>query len=249
MHSVTMTTMMNGKYLGYFGHSEIGPSHVKNNINNQDAWCIKHFDWGQVIVVSDGVGSKSFSEFGSKAVCQAAIKLAHFWYENMNYQPEVLLNKFHEYWIDALENRNPNQCSCTSLWVIHCHGLIFMAQLGDGLLSFINPQGEVGFLIDNFNEISFSNQTFALQEKHHEKQWNWKLSSAEEFHSFLLMTDGISDDLLQEQKTSFVKGVIEHYSLLGEEQAEEEIKGWLKSWPVPNHQDDKTIACIYTVKD
>jgi len=241
--------MMSGKYLACFGHSEIGPSHVKNNMNNQDAWCIKYFDWGEVIVVSDGVGSKSQSEFGSKAVCRAAIKLSHYWHENINYQAERLLEKFHEYWIDALEERDPSECSCTSLWVIHCHDLIFMAQLGDGLLSFISPQSEVGFLIDDFNETSFSNQTFALQEKHYEYQWNWKVSSAQDFTSFLLMTDGISDDLLQEQKASFVKGVVEHYSIMAEEQAKKEIMGWLKSWPVPNHQDDKTIACIYTLKD
>ncbi len=240
---------MSGKYLGCFGHSEIGPSHITNNVNNQDAWCIEYFDWGNVIVVSDGVGSKSQSEFGSLAVCQAAIKLAHFWYENKNYQANILLEKFHKYWIAALEGRDPNQCCCTSLWVIHCHGLIFMAQLGDGLLSFISPQDEVGFLIDDFNEESFSNQTYALQEKHYENQWKWNLSSEQDFTSFLLMTDGISDDLLEEQKVSFVKGVVERYSTMAKEKAIEEIKVWLNSWPVPNHQDDKTIACIFTVKD
>jgi len=240
---------MSGKYLACFGHSEIGPSHVKKNVNNQDAWCVEYFDWGEVIVVSDGVGSKSQSEFGSQAACQAAIKLAHFWHENLNFQAEILLEKFHEYWLDALEGREPNQCSCTSLWVIHCHDLIFMAQLGDGLLSFISPQNEVGFLIDGYNDESFSNQTLAIQEKHCVNQWNWKVSSAQDFTSFLLMTDGVSDDLLPEQKVSFVKGVVEHYSTMGKEQAKKEIMGWLKSWPVPNHQDDKTIACIYTVKD
>jgi len=241
--------MMSGKYRSYFGHSEIGPSHVENNTNNQDAWSIKHFDCGEVIVVSDGVGSKPQSEFGSEAVCLAAINLSSFWKKNVNCSAVTLLKKFHEYWIDALEEKEPNQCSSTSLLVIRCYDLIFMAQLGDGLLSFINSQGDVDFLADDFNEESFSNQTYALQKSHHESQWNWKMGNAKDFTSFLLMTDGISDDLLQEQKASFVKGVVDHYSTMPDEEAKKEIMGWLKSWPVPNHQDDKTIACMYSVKD
>jgi len=242
-----MTT--NGKYLGCFGHSEIGPSHIKNNINNQDSWCVKQFEWGEVLAVSDGVGSKAQSEFGSQAACEAVINLAIFWHENSSYQAELLLEKFHEYWIDGLEGRDPNKCSCTSLWVIHCHGRIFMAQLGDGLLSFMNSKNDIGFLNEHFNEASFSNQTCALQKTHIESQWKWKLESAQEYSAFLLMTDGISDDLLEEQKSLFVKGVIEHYSVMEKELAIEEIKAWLNTWPVPNHQDDKTIACIYTRKD
>ena len=214
---------MSGKYLGYFGHSEIGPSHIKNNTNNQDAWCIKYFDWGEVIAISDGVGSKLQSEFGSQAACQAAIELAVFWHENPGYQTEKLLENFHEYWINALENRDPNQCNCTSLWVIRCHEEILMAQLGDGLLSFINSRDKVDFLIDNFNETSFSNQTCALQKIHDENQWTWKLDKVQAYRSFVLMTDGISDDLLEQQKNSFVKSIVEHYSSMTQDQSKEEI--------------------------
>ncbi len=54
-----------------FGASVLGPSHITEGLPNQDAWMSFHHTWGDGIVVSDGVGSKPFSNFGSDAGCLA----------------------------------------------------------------------------------------------------------------------------------------------------------------------------------
>jgi hypothetical protein len=54
-----------------FGASVRGLSHIAEGLPNQDAWAKFHHVWGDGIVVSDGVGSKPFSSFGSHAACLA----------------------------------------------------------------------------------------------------------------------------------------------------------------------------------
>lgn len=241
--------MTNGRYLGSFGCSEIGPAHIKNNTNNQDSWRIEYFSWGEVIAVSDGVGSKSLSELGSEAACNAAIQLAVYWNENPRYQAERLAEKFHEYWVSELNEETLEQCSCTALYVIRCGDKVLMAQLGDGLLSYITKAGDVGFLKKCIDDDNFSNQTSALQRSHSEISWVYRIDDADQYQAFLLMTDGISDDLLEGNEADFVKGVVDHYTHINKAQACSEIMQWLKCWPVPKHQDDKTIACIHTLKE
>ena len=53
------------------GISVKGPLHVKEKIPNQDSFlCFKSFGF-TLLVISDGLGSKKYSDFGSKMVCLA----------------------------------------------------------------------------------------------------------------------------------------------------------------------------------
>ena len=59
-----------------WGASVIGPLHVKAGIPNQDSWMARRYKWGNVVVVSDGLGSKAHSDHGSKAACLAVFEAA-----------------------------------------------------------------------------------------------------------------------------------------------------------------------------
>ena len=48
-----------------FGASVIGPGHAASRLPNQDAWLAFHHIRADGIVVSDGLGSKPLSDFGS----------------------------------------------------------------------------------------------------------------------------------------------------------------------------------------
>ena len=63
----------------------------------------------------------------------------------------------------------------------------------------------------------------------------------------ILMTDGISDDLLHEQLEAFFEVIYEQQK----KRSKRRMKLWLRSeleqWATPMHGDDKTIACIFRV--
>src|SRR5689334_11547465 len=69
---MTTTTMWKS-----FGASVVGPSHIATGKPNQDAWASFHHAWGEGVVVSDGLGSKALSDFGSDAACRAVVRAAH----------------------------------------------------------------------------------------------------------------------------------------------------------------------------
>ena len=46
-----------------FGYSEIGPLHKKRQLPNQDAFCRYTYSWGELIALSDGLGSHALSQF------------------------------------------------------------------------------------------------------------------------------------------------------------------------------------------
>ena len=64
-----------------FGASVPGPGHVRMRMPNQDSFLVATHTWGDVAVVSDGVGSCANAECGSDAACQAVVCTAGKWIE------------------------------------------------------------------------------------------------------------------------------------------------------------------------
>jgi len=229
-----------------WGQTEIGPLHIKSGGPNQDAWLTRHFDWGDIIVVSDGLGSKSLSDKGSQAACAAVIAMAEYWYNFPEITPEKLLSYLHKSWLLKIKGMEINECACTCLFVIRLYEEVFAAQLGDGLLAIYKETPEsIKQLSMPYVEGHFSNQTEALQEKFLLKDWQYQRLKSDDMDAFLLCTDGISDDLDSAHIDGFVKDVYQYYRLKEHKVISEELTAWLKNWPVPKHSDDKTIACLY----
>jgi len=229
-----------------WGQTEIGPLHIKLGTPNQDSWLTKHFYWGDVIVVSDGLGSKTLSEQGSQAACSAVINMAEHWFNFPETTPERLLSYLHECWLFKIKGMDVNECACTCLFVIRLFDKVFIAQLGDGLLAMYKERPEsIKQLSMPYSEGNFSNQTEAFKSEFSLKDWQYQTFEVEDVDAFLLCTDGISDDLEPVNLGDFVKDIYQYYRFKEQKSISEELTAWLKNWPVPKHSDDKTIACLF----
>lgn len=233
-----------------FGASEIGPAHIRTGKPNQDSWAAFHHSGCDVLVVSDGMGSKDFSEFGSamackavdQAVCMAMLKNGT---ASLN-EPSLrsnFLDAIRDAWLDGIVPLTPQNASATCLFAFRAgDGNVWIGMLGDGLAAAVLNDGSAKLLQD-VKDDSFSNMTNSLSER--TKASDWKIAGFPEklCKAVLLCTDGIADDLVDPD--GFVKGAVQAFCGLPIITASSETADMLVDWPTPKHSDDKTMACLF----
>lgn len=230
-----------------FGASVRGPSHLAEGLPNQDAWMPFHHVWGDGIVVSDGVGSKPFSNFGSDAACLAVAcaALACRVKADMPNAPidrDFLYEKIKTNWLSIIGPLEPRDCSATCLFAVRIgDGLIHFGMLGDGLAAALRVDGSVLSLSED-KAHGFSNVTTALSPNVSPKDWQHFSLPEEECIAVLLCTDGVADDL--DDVEGFVTGFFNGYRSLAALSASRHAREMLEKWPTPKHSDDKTLACL-----
>ena len=228
-----------------WGASVTGPGHAMNGIPNQDAWSVEHYSWGDVLVVSDGLGSCLHAEEGSQAACDAVKKAADFCFHNRKMESPDMPALIQILWRILIFPLPPEECSATCLFVIReKKGMAILGMLGDGLLAAVKSEGNVDLLSANKDE-SFSNFTSSLSSANPECDWKIVRSPESAYRGFLLCTDGIADDLLPDSVEAFVNASISYYRNCPKEALTDNLQHWLNDWPVPGHLDDKTIACLF----
>ena len=117
-----------------------------------------------------------------------------------------------------------------------------MGLLGDGCAAAVKQDGTVKSLTDD-KTAGFSNMTNALTPATSEDQWSLLEVPESECEAIVLCTDGVSDDL--EDIDGFVAGFVAAHRGLGPSDGiSSGAARCSKSWPVPKHSDDKTIACL-----
>jgi serine/threonine protein phosphatase PrpC len=226
-----------------FGVSVIGPGHVSAGKPNQDAWAAFHCALGDGIVVSDGLGSKPFSDFGSRAACHAVVNALHGFGKKAKIDCSILSDQIKIEWTSLLVPLNPIDCAATCLFAIRMNsGMIIMGMLGDGLVAVVRSDGSV-MSLTNGDSVGFSNITVALSSDVTGVDWRWISLQDEECRSILLCTDGVADDL--SDATGFVKEFCEAHRGLSSISAARCTREMLEKWPTPKHSDDKTIACLF----
>jgi serine/threonine protein phosphatase PrpC len=226
-----------------FGASVIGPGHVAAGMPNQDAWAFFHRIWGDGIVVSDGLGSKLLSDFGSRAACLAVARAVHGCSGKPNMDRAVLSDQIKCKWLSLLAPLSPRDCAATCLFAFRMNdGVIRMGMLGDGLAAALKADGSVATLSDNKSE-GFSNITAALSTDVTEKDWRWLSIPEDDCQSIVLCTDGVADDL--SDATGFIKEFCDAHRGLSSVSAARRAREALEKWPTPRHTDDKTIACLF----
>jgi len=232
-----------------WGVSEIGPSHVINKLPNQDSWAYKQYIWGEVIVISDGIGSHKHSDIGSKMVCESVIEATKIFVSNtINFNTEKIEDYFrliHAIWMVKLQGCSPNVSSATCLLSVRYKDEILISQLGDGLIiatSDVNSK-----VLNDIKDDSFSNITSSMTTKYSFKEWKYEVIDANKYNAIILTTDGISDDLVKGSEEKFANSIYKTYQKCDPRKRYFEVKHWLKNWPTPKHTDDKTIACLMKV--
>lgn len=225
-----------------FGASVRGPGHVASGTPNQDAWVSFHHTWGDGIVVSDGLGSRQFSEFGSEFACRAVVSTARACLDNPMIDRHALLESIKANWLSLVAPLEPGDFAATCLFAFRLgDGVIHLGMLGDGLAAVVKADGTVVQLADDKSQ-GFSNITTALSTHVTAKDWQYLSLSEKECAAVLLCTDGVADDL--DDIDGFVKGFIAAYQDLAMVAANRHTREMLENWPTPKHSDDKTLACL-----
>ncbi len=230
------------------GASVRGPGHIAEGLPNQDAWMSFHHAWGDGVVVSDGVGSKPFSNFGSDAAC-LAVGCAALAYRikadtsHVETNRDFLFERIQHHWLSNIRPLEPRDCSATCLFALRFgDGLIHLGMLGDGLIAALKSDSSVASLSED-KGYGFSNITTALSPNVSPNEWRYFSLPEEECIAVLLCTDGVADDL--DDVDGFVSGFIEAHCSMAEISANRRTREMLEKWPTPKHSDDKTIACLF----
>ena len=203
---------------------------------NQDYYLSREFDDGYLIVVSDGMGSKKLSHYGSKAICEAVYEVISEYSSDIDKMDfsEILSLSYKE-WKKKVEEHGITNCYATLLVVVVTDNKIKAARLGDGFLG-IYLNDEVICLFDK-KEDYFANETDCLRELFDEDKLEIIELDYDIFYGALCCTDGI--ELRTEDLQSFSKEFIEWYAQTDEYEIKKHVESWLKQWP---GADDKTLA-------
>lgn len=225
-----------------FGASVRGPGNIAIGKPNQDAWASFHHAWGDGIVISDGLGSKPFSDFGSDAACLAVACATHACRDKSKTNHLFLSNRIKTNWLSLIVPLEPHDCAATCLFAIRLgDGAIRLGMLGDGLAAAVKADGSIVSLSEDKSQF-FSNITMALSPDTSAEDWRHLSLPESECAAVLLCTDGVADDL--DNVDGFVKSFIEAHRDLAAVSANRHVREMLEGWPTPKHSDDKTIACL-----
>lgn len=225
--------------------SLIGPKHVREGLPNQDSCLEYHNDFLDGIVVSDGVGSKRFSDVGSTAVCSAFVKTARaLAISSDDFDQAFFLKKIKEYYLQTIKPFEDKDCSATCLFGLCLNQKkIIVGMLGDGLAAVVKQDDSVESLLDD-KSTAYSNVVGAvMSSKTKEKDWKILQLDASECKAVLLCSDGVSDDL--ENLNAFVLDYVSQFKMSSKEEMIKETRNMFFDWNVPKCTDDQTLACLY----
>ena len=206
---------------------------------------VRHFRTGIAVVVSDGLGSCNHADVGSRAACRAVAEAAGLYFRNPPAALTSMPALVQHLWEMMLYGYSPADCSATCLFVAarNDSGAV-LAQLGDGLIAACRSDGTVDLLMPDKSD-TFANLTVGLASDQATSRWRTIPIPEDRYRAFVLCTDGISEDLEPETTKEFAWEVYSHYERYSRRARRREVRRWLRTWPVPGHSDDKTIACIY----
>lgn len=208
---------------------------------NQDSFLCKPYKDGYIMVVSDGMGSKSLSHLGSKCICECVYDVV----SNYAFDLDVISFKdiiyaCHEEWKKRLSDFDIKQCYATLLVAVIRKKTIKAARLGDGFLA-IYADGKVRCLYDK-KENYFANETDCLKENLDREKIEIVKIEYSKYQGAVSCTDGVEIGTMQEKDIiGFTQEFVDEYSNKEKEDVIEEIESWLEDWP---GMDDKTLVFV-----
>ena len=222
--------------------SVTGPAHLAANHPNQDATMLSGLNGGYCVAVCDGLGSRKLSHEGSLL----ATRLVRSVLTNRDSRDTYLAcQSIQKKWLKSFSGPH-REYETTCLWaVVDKDGHASAAQAGDGLL-LIKSQGK--FLVMTPEEPGFGNQTHTLAEGSNELWTTANFALTEPGDGVLLMSDGISDDLVSEQLEDFFDAIYYQRKRTNKRRCKQWLTHELINWSTPMHGDDKSIAAIFRVK-
>lgn len=221
------------------GASVRGPSHQLDGAPNQDALCVSGSRGGWCVAVADGLGSRPLSHIGSQKAVQLFRQLAR---QRQGIPPGEVVPALRDAWLAHFGDRyRAHETTC--LWAsVYASGQGAAGQVGDGLL-LVRNQGVFQVLTDQRQ--GFGNQTNTLAQAGTQGCYSTVLELSQPGDGVLLMTDGISDDLIPEQLEPFFDAIYQRQLRCSKRRMRQWLTRELHSWSTPRHGDDKSIAGIF----
>jgi serine/threonine protein phosphatase PrpC len=229
----------------YGASSVIGQTHADLSLLNQDAYMIKEYAFGFILVVADGLGSKPLSDIGSKAACDAVCESARVWGRYEHAPVELLIRLIHTSWELRIAPHSKSDCGTTCLFaILFKSGRLVCGQLGDGIIGY-GVNNTFRLVLDKDDD--FSNLTQSIHGVRGVSEWTCiEEQTGTESFSILLATDGISEDLVQDKRKDFLV----HLQTLIKEQPNAKqrnaaIRYMLTNWSAKHSNDDKTLIVFH----
>ena len=224
------------------GSTCIGKNHVKWGIPNQDALLVKQYDFGNLRVVADGVGSEKHSELASSAAV-IAVDDTFKDIADGKLLSEDIADALCINYEKRLKETSDEPLSTTGIFCAHLmdQGL-FLGQIGDGVCTgFINGER---FLLTG-KDSPFANVVDPLTPGCPPERWTVMRFPAINSAKLLLATDGIADDILPEKEAEFAEFLISMIEETDPDHREEKLLEVLKNWETPHSNDDKTVGLYH----
>lgn len=219
-----------------------GPGHIKDDLPNQDCAYVGFAGKFLLVMVCDGLGSHSHSDFGARTLCKLFPECFLEWSKYRPNKIDDLLRLLQARWLICVRCQGVDTCGCTcQLAILSPKGKGWIAQLGDGMTLVRHNGG-----INKFTEkkSGYGNETIAMGEGNLLPYWRRsKIDLSTSGNRLLIMTDGISEDILPQAEGKFVS-TFDLFFGTSRSKGQNALKKELTDWPTPHHLDDKTIVAI-----
>jgi len=233
------------RFLTSYGASVRGPLHQKEGTPNEDAWLRANGVFGSLVVVCDGLGSKTYARHGARSACKAVLEAIVIW-TRVHEAPIIYLAHLIEvFWRLQIHPCQPKDAATTCLiaWMRQ-NGECVFGGIGDGLLA-VRTGDDPIFCLFGERRDDFSSQTYALGSSRGLKAWRFHHLPPTPFERMMVLaTDGVSDDLVPEKIDGFCKWVVDSFQNIDPAARWRRLATELRSWPTPKHLDDKTLAVL-----
>lgn len=223
------------------GSSVIGPAHVEQELPNQDAMVLRGYRKGWVAAACDGLGSCHYSQHGSRMAGRALLDQV----PNLTgMHGDAISSAIHQRWLNRVSPYPVRTVATTCLWaVVDNNGSCRLGQMGDGLILF--RSGGRLFRLTQERQ-GYGNQTQALWQDHQAHLWQHEACHfSMPGDGVVLMTDGVSDDLVAESLGDFFEALYQGITCRGRRRGRKWLKAELENWSTPLHGDDKSVVAIF----
>lgn len=234
-------SVMKSEEIGYA--SIKGMLHENANIPNQDAYSVKRYKFGTILVVSDGLGSKKYSDIGSKAVGKAINRAVQIWNEYPERDIRLLLPLMVSMWNIEIFPYSQQECGATCLFaIISNDGHVYMGQLGDGSI-YISIDNELQLVREK--EDDFTNLTVCMGGFSSYSDWRLKdFNFGNKPFGVVMMTDGVSETLVEDKKEEFINLLLRRLSECENlPKRNNLVYKILSEWNPVSAGDDRTLVC------
>ncbi len=212
---------------------------------NQDFYGISKQINFTLLIVADGLGSAINSDFGSKTAVRAVEKAIIQWRKLNNKNNKVLIQLIHFFWnlliSDSKYEKKDCSTTCLFAYIDKKNKKLLLGQLGDGIVLYKSKKKIA--ILQSKDEYNY---TKSLGSSKYFNDWNIKEVDFEIDFELFLATDGVSEDLKDNEK--FVTLLINNLSDIKKNKRNKALKQLLEEWPTKHHSDDKTICIAWKNK-